>query len=113
MFFFCCSGTSIHEDLYVRTHVSLELILSLGNNLSRLFFSISDRRINFNEFLPILKEVAKNRDASQPADFIEGFKVFDKEQNGTIGTAELRHLLSTLGEYTTSYVSHSDLHRDS
>jgi len=61
----------------------------------------SERRINFNEFLPILKEVAKNRDGSQPADFIEGFKVFDKEQNGTIGTAELRHLLSTLGEKMT------------
>lgn len=56
-----------------------------------------DRRINFNEFLPILKEVAKNKDTSQSGDFIEGFKVFDKEQNGTIGTAELRHLLSTLG----------------
>lgn len=57
-----------------------------------------ERRINFNEFLPVLKEVAKNRDTSQAGDFIEGFKVFDKEQNGTIGTAELRHLLSTLGE---------------
>lgn len=60
-------------------------------------FFIPDRRINFNEFLPVLKEVAKNRDGSQPGDFVEGFKVFDKEQNGTIGTAELRHLLSTLG----------------
>ncbi|XP_067933504.1 myosin-2 essential light chain-like isoform X2 [Watersipora subatra] len=60
-----------------------------------------ERRINFNEFLPVLKEVAKNRDTSQPEDFIEGFKVFDKEQNGTIGTAELRHLLSTLGEKMT------------
>ena len=84
--------------IYVRTHVSLILFRSLANNLNGLF-SILDRRINFNEFLPILKEVAKNRDASQPADFIEGFKVFDKEQNGTIGTAELRHLLSTLGEF--------------
>jgi len=49
--------------------------------------------------LPILKEVAKNRDGSQAADFIEGFKVFDKEQNGTIGSAELRHLLGTLGVF--------------
>lgn len=58
---------------------------------------IAERRINFNEFLPILQDVAKNRDTSQPGDFIEGFKVFDKEQNGTIGAAELRHLLNSLG----------------
>lgn len=45
----------------------------------------------------MLQEIAKNRDTSQPADFVEGFKVFDKEQNGTIGSAELRHLLTSLG----------------
>lgn len=59
---------------------------------------VLERRINFDEFLPVLMEVAKNKDTSQVSDFVEGFKVFDKEQNGTIGTAELRHLLSTLGK---------------
>lgn len=58
---------------------------------------ILEKRINFNEFLPILQDVAKNKDKSQAGDFVEGFKVFDKEQNGHIGTAELRHLLTTLG----------------
>jgi len=61
------------------------------------FCLILEKRINFNEFLPILQDVAKNKDKSQAGDFVEGFKVFDKEQNGHIGTAELRHLLTTLG----------------
>ncbi|CAM4943515.1 unnamed protein product [Rotaria socialis] len=31
-------------------------------------------------------------------ELIEGLKVFDKEQNGSISSAELRHLLTNLGE---------------
>ncbi len=48
-------------------------------------------------FLPILQTVSKNRDPSTLEDFVEGFRVFDKEQNGTISSAELRHLLTSLG----------------
>ena len=49
-------------------------------------------------FLPILQTIQKNRDTSTYEDFVEGFRVFDKEQNGTISSAELRHLLTSLGE---------------
>lgn len=31
-------------------------------------------------------------------EFVEGFRVFDKEANGLVSAAELRHLLTQLGE---------------
>jgi len=58
-------------------------------------------RITFEQFLPILQAISKNKDNTSLNDFVEGFKVFDKEQNGTISSAELRHLLTNLGEKMT------------
>lgn len=46
----------------------------------------------------MLQDASKTKDKTQISDFVEGFKVFDKEQNGTISAAELRHLLTNLGE---------------
>ena len=42
--------------------------------------------------------MTKNKDTSALEDFVEGFRVFDKEQNGTISSAELRHLMTSLGK---------------
>lgn len=55
-------------------------------------------RVSFEEFIPILNTVTKNQVNASIDEFIEGFSVFDKEQNGLISSAELRHLLTTLGE---------------
>lgn len=61
-----------------------------------IFVSL-DRRISFDQVLPILYTVIKNRVEPAVEEFIEGFRVFDKEQNGTISSAELRHMLTNLG----------------
>jgi len=60
-----------------------------------------DDRISFEVFLPILQTISKNRSSDTAEDFIEGLRHFDKDGNGFISSAELRHLLTTLGEKLT------------
>ncbi len=57
-----------------------------------------DHRINFEEFLPILASTQKIKEQGGVDDYIEGLRVFDKDGNGTISAAELRHVLTSLGE---------------
>ncbi|XP_046380921.1 myosin-2 essential light chain-like [Haliotis cracherodii] len=62
------------------------------------YASNPDARISFEVFLPIWQTVSKNRTVPPLEDFIEGFRVFDKDQNFYISSAELRHILTSLGE---------------
>lgn len=59
---------------------------------------IADERISFETFLPIYSTISKNRSSDTAEDFIEGLRHFDKDGNGYISSAELRHLLTTLGK---------------
>lgn len=75
-------------------------VLELAFTLLVSFFNgcvCTEYRLTFEQFLPILQAISKNKDNTSLNDFVEGFKVFDKEQNGTISSAELRHLLTNLG----------------
>ncbi|TDG96321.1 hypothetical protein EPR50_G00238910 [Perca flavescens] len=58
---------------------------------------MANKRINFEAFLPMLKQVDAAPKGSYD-DYVEGLRVFDKEGNGTVMGAELRIVLSTLGE---------------
>ncbi|TMW42619.1 hypothetical protein DOY81_012304 [Sarcophaga bullata] len=57
-----------------------------------------DERISFEVFLPIYQAISKARSGDTADDFIEGLRHFDKDASGFISSAELRHLLTTLGE---------------
>nr|ACO12657.1 Myosin-2 essential light chain [Lepeophtheirus salmonis] len=58
----------------------------------------ADERVSFEVFLPILQAICSRRSSDTAEGFVEGLRHFDKDGNGFISTAELRHLLTTLGE---------------
>jgi len=59
---------------------------------------MGEKAYKFEEFIPIYKELINEKDKGTFADFMEAFKTFDREGQGFISGAELRHLLSALGE---------------
>lgn len=53
--------------------------------------------MTFEEFLPIYSQVKKEKEAGAFEDFMEGLKVYDKAENGTMLAGELAHVLLSLG----------------
>jgi len=77
----------------------------------------ADERVTFEVFLPILQvgrlcwtlencplnyphfqAICSRQSTDTAEDFVEGLRHFDKDGNGFISSAELRHLLTTMGE---------------
>jgi len=57
-----------------------------------------EKQYKFEEILPIYKAVDAEHDTGTFADFMEAFKTFDREGQGFIAMAEMRHVLQSLGE---------------
>jgi len=57
-----------------------------------------EKQYKFEEILPIFKAVSDETDTGTFADFMEAFKTFDREGQGFVAAAELRHVLTSLGE---------------
>ncbi|CAK9250985.1 unnamed protein product [Sphagnum jensenii] len=55
--------------------------------------------IDFGEFLNLMARKMKDTDSEE--ELKEAFRVFDKDQNGFISAAELRHVMTNLGEKLT------------
>lgn len=59
---------------------------------------MGEKQYKFDELLPIYHDVSKNQDLGTFADFMEAFKTFDREGQGFISSAEMRHALTSIGE---------------
>uniref|UniRef100_A0A804QJ10 EF-hand domain-containing protein n=1 Tax=Zea mays TaxID=4577 RepID=A0A804QJ10_MAIZE len=57
--------------------------------------------IDFPEFLNLMARKMKDTDSEE--ELKEAFRVFDKDQNGFISAAELRHVMTNLGEKLTAF----------
>ena len=59
---------------------------------------MNENNITLDDFLTHLWTISQAPDPGSYEDFFEGLKVFDKDSNGLVSSAELRHVLSSLGE---------------
>ncbi|XP_026680455.1 calmodulin [Diaphorina citri] len=66
---------------------------------SILFPSPGNGTIDFPEFLTMMARKMKDTDSEE--EIREAFRVFDKDGNGFISAAELRHVMTNLGEKLT------------
>lgn len=63
------------------------------------FFFTGNGTIDFPEFLTMMARKMKDDDSEE--ELREAFKVFDKDGSGDISAAELRHVMTSLGEKLT------------
>jgi len=62
---------------------------------------MGEKGYKLEEFMPIYSAVAKIEDTGTFNDFNEAFKTFDREGQGFVSSAEVRHILTCLGEKMT------------
>merc|ERR1711959_613848 len=85
------------------------VIRALGKNPT------GDGTVDFPAFLTIMARKMKDTDTEE--DIIEAFRVFDKDGAGVISAAELRHVMTNLGEKLTDeevdeMIREADVHGD-
>ncbi|BFZ06077.1 hypothetical protein BsWGS_09116 [Bradybaena similaris] len=60
-----------------------------------------EKQLSYEEFLAIYKQTKSVKEWGTFRDFVEAFKSFDREGQGYISAAEMRHLLTAMAERLT------------
>ena len=80
--------------------VSLFNVPMVTSFFTNILFSLpGNGTIDFPEFLTMMARKMKDTDSEE--EIKEAFRVFDKDGNGFISAAELRHVMTNLGEKLT------------
>lgn len=109
------TGVKLHFDIYDFEGIGKVDAYNLGDLLRSLDLRPTnaiveknggtkrrgEKKLTLEEFLPIYSQVKKEKESGAYEDFIEGLKVYDKHENGTMMEAELAHVLLSLGEKLT------------
>ncbi|KAK1600050.1 uncharacterized protein LY79DRAFT_532398 [Colletotrichum navitas] len=76
----------------------------------------NDGGIDFNEFLQLMSEAPapSSKDSDTNKELVAAFKVFDKDNSGSVSPSELRQVLLSLGQRATDeeieeMIKHADL----
>lgn len=68
------------------------------------YSDLGQKRVTFEEFIPLFQVHSKKKANGTFEAFAEGFRIFDRDNNGMVSVAEIRHLLTSLGE---NHIKHS------
>ncbi|KAL3955190.1 hypothetical protein ACCO45_010753 [Purpureocillium lilacinum] len=71
----------------------------LGTDMINEVDADNNGTIDFPEFLTMMARKMKDTDSEE--EIREAFKVFDRDNNGFISAAELRHVMTSIGEKLT------------
>jgi Ca2+-binding EF-hand superfamily protein len=74
------------------TFIAIFLLLIRFSPISKQVDADGNNSIDFPEFLTMMARKMKDTDSEE--EIMEAFKVFDKDNNGQISAAELRHVMS-------------------
>ena len=72
---------------------------NIENKCPKKIIFLGNGTIDFPEFLTMMARKMKDTDSEE--EIREAFRVFDKDGNGFISAAELRHVMTNLGEKLT------------
>lgn len=61
-----------------------------------------EKALTLDEFLPVYSQLKKDKDVGAFEDLLEGMKLYDKQENGTMMAAELSHVMLSLGTLSFS-----------